>query len=598
MHEVLPSLVSIFVIGILAQWISWRLHLPSILLLLLLGILVGPVTGLIVPDELFGDLLIPIVSLSVALILYEGGLSLRLRELQSVGAVVRNLVTVGALVTWIGGTFLTRMLFGWSWSLALLTGALFIVTGPTVIGPMLRQIRPVGSVGPTLKWEGIVTDPLGVMVAVLVFESMLRGGVDTAFALEGVLLTVGVAGSIGFVGAWTLAFLLRRHLLPEFLQNPWSLMLVLVVFGACERIQPESGLFAVTVMGLVLANQRMADVRHIIEFKENLQVLLLSGIFVVLAARLEPDFLQRMSWRHLAFLGLMIIVVRPLSVALSTTGTSFAWRERIFLCCVAPRGIVSAAMASILALELSQRGIEEARELVPLAFSFIIGTVVIYGLGAPWVARALGLASRAHRGIVLLGAPRWGRALAQTLQASGADVLLVDLNRQHVSSARLEGLAAVQENILDERALEDLDLSGKGIFLALTPNDEVNALACLRMEELFGRSSVYQLVAQEESTGDTELDLGGRRLFGENVTYDLLARRHARGWRFKATNLTESFTLQHHRELYTEEPLPLFVIAPGGALRAIDLAQGLQPRSGERLVALVPPPSSAATAPT
>jgi len=585
LEGIVQGLVAIVVAGVLAQWVAWRLGLPSILLLLGVGILAGPVLGWLEPDALFGDLLLPFVSLSVAVILYEGGLSLRWRELSQVGGVVRNLSTVGVLVTWSGGSLLARALFDVSWTMALLLGALFIVTGPTVIGPMLRQIRPRRSVATALKWEGIVTDPLGVMVAVIVFEVVLYG-VDGAHPMRGIAIVLGMGSLLGIAAGWGLGWLLRQHLLPDHLQNPVSLMLVFLIFGASESVQSESGLLAVTVMGVVLANQRRIDIRHIIEFKESLQVLLLAVLFVLLSARIEREMLLQIGWRHVLFLAGLVLVVRPLAVFLSSIGSKMGWREKLFVALVAPRGIVSAALASVLALELREHGVAGAEQIVPLAFFVIVGTVMIYGIGAPFMARILGVSSKAHRGLLILGAHEWARSLAQSLQKVGGDVLLVDTNRRNVTSARLDGLQVTQENILAEGALEDIDLSDRGTFLALTSNDEVNSLACLRMAEVFGRSSVYQLEATEGRSNTPDFELGGRGLFDDDVTHSSISQRFRLGHVFKSTKLSEEFTLGDYRRLYGEDALPLFVVQASGAILPFDSELPLAPKTGQTLVGL------------
>jgi NhaP-type Na+/H+ or K+/H+ antiporter len=586
MDTVLYTLIAIVVLGVLAQWIAWRFRLPSILLLLSIGILAGPVFGILDPDRLLGELLLPVVSLSVAIILYEGGLSLRFRELKEVGSVVRNLCTIGVAVTWAGAASAVHLVFGVPWSFALLVGALFIVTGPTVIGPMLRQIRPAGGVGPILKWEGIVTDPLGVMIAVLAFESLIHHGGGMG-AAKGVALTIGLGSACGVVAAGIFVFLLQRHLIPDHLQSPASLMLLFLIYGACESAQPESGLFAVTVMGLALANQRRVDIRHVVEFKESLQLLLLAAVFIILAARIDRSYVTEISWRHFLFLGVLMFVVRPAAVLASSIGTRVPWNERFFLMFVAPRGIVSAALASILALQLAEQGFEHARLLIPLTFFVIIATVVAYGLLAPLAARWFGLASTASRGLLLLGAHDWARDMATALQKTGADVLLVDSNRRHVTHARIGGLDARVRNALVEGELEDLDLSGKGTFLALTSNDEVNALACERMTEIFGRSGVFQLVTDQEAARGEELDAGGRRLFGPEVTYKGIGQRVREGWTFKTTPLSVEFTLEDYRARYGEDAIPLFVIEDDGDIRVVTAELAILPRRDERLVALV-----------
>lgn len=582
-------IIGIIVVGIGAQYLAWRVNLPSILLLLLAGIVAGPVTGLLDPDALLGDLLVPVVSLSVAIILYEGGLTLRLRELSHIGDVVRNLATIGALVTWAGGSYFAMVLFGLDLQVALLLGAIFIVTGPTVIGPMLRHIRPVGASGPALKWEGIVTDPLGAMVAVLLFETILHSGEATRVALMGAGKTLVLGSLIGAAGALVLAQAFRRHLVPDYLQNPVSLVLVFLVFGACESFQDEAGLAGVTVMGIVLANQRWTRVKHIIEFKENLQVLLLSTIFVLLAARLPRSVVDDISWQHFAFLGILIFVVRPLGVFLSTWRSRLSMKERAFIAAVAPRGIVSAAVASVLALELEHLGVPGAEAIVPVAFFVIIGTVLFYSITAPLMARVLGISQPDGTGFLILGAQGWSRALARVLKEAGVRVLMVDSNRKNVMRSRMDGLAVVQENILAEDSLEELDLSGVGHFLALTGNDEVNALACMRMEEVLGRSHVFQLRPAEEDGGEEELEVGGRRLFGEGMTSVQIATLFARGWGFKATRLSGEFDLADYIERYGDRSRPLFILDGEGNVRIVSRQSKQQAGDGDTLLALVEP---------
>jgi hypothetical protein len=318
---------------------------------------------------------------------------------------------------------------------------------------------------------------------------------------------------------------------------------------------------------------------------------LLALLFIVLSARVDRDMLAQISWRHGVFLAALMLLVRPAAVLASTLGTRMPWNERVFLCFVAPRGIVSAAMASVIALELGHQGVVEASMLVPLAFFVIIGTVLIYGLTAPIAARVLGLSSTASRGLVILGAHAWARDLAKTLGSVGGDVLLVDTNARNIAKARMDGLDARRENLLAEGSIEELDLSGKGIFLAMTSNDEVNALACLRMEELFGRVGVFQLVAEEETEGEAGFELGGRRLFGGHVTFREIGRRHRQGWRFKATPLSETFDLEAYRQVYGQDALPLFVVVDDGSIVVVDANLPVTPREDQRLVGLVPPES-------
>ena len=306
------GLGAIVLLGIGAQWIAWRMRLPSILLLLFIGIIAGPVYGWVHPDDLLGKLLLPAVSLSVGLILFEGGLGLRRADLQGAGSVVRNLCTIGALATWMISSTAAHWIVGMHWPMSILLGAVLVVTGPTVIGPLLRHIRPIGKVGPILRWEGTVIDPIGALLAVLVFHAIEAGGIRGAAAgvsLE-VLKTVGIGCTVGLAGAYILVFVLRHYWVPDYLQNPVSLMMVIAAFVASNVLQPDSGLFTAVVMGVVLANQRDVQIRHIVEFKENLSVLLVSSLFIVLASRLKWEHLMQVSWRGLAFLVVVILVAR------------------------------------------------------------------------------------------------------------------------------------------------------------------------------------------------------------------------------------------------------------------------------------------------
>ena len=507
-EHVLVGLTAVVALGVGAQWLAWRLRLPSILLLLAFGFIAGPVArGLwpefaISPDDLFGKLLLPVVSLSVAVILYEGGLSLSLRDLPKVGGVVRNLVTVGMIATWLLSAVAAHWIVGWNWNLSLLAGAVLVVSGPTVILPLLRHVRPAGIVGPIIKWEGIVIDPIGALLAVLVYEVAFAAepGNGASMAVFGVLRTVFFGGGIGVVAGLLLALLVRKHGMPDFLHNAVSLMLVTAAYTGSNALQGESGLFAVTVMGFVLANQRFANVRHIIDFKENLRVLLISFLFILLSARLEFADLRELGLTSVLFVVVLIVIARPIATFLSTFGTKLSWAERGFLAWMAPRGIVAAAVASVFALRLEE-SVPEARVLVPLTFLTIVMTVAIYGLTAAPLARRLGLADDSPQGLLIVGAHAWARALAEILTREEVPVALIDRNRDNIKSAKMAGIRAYADNVLADHVLEEIDLRGIGRLLALTPNDEVNALAVQRFERVFDSAGVYQLAPPTERGG-------------------------------------------------------------------------------------------------
>jgi NhaP-type Na+/H+ or K+/H+ antiporter len=627
---VLLGLTAILVLGVGAQWLAWRLRLPSILLLLGLGFLAGPVCWYLTdrflgpgrafylnPDAIFGQLLLPLVSLSVALILFEGGLSLNVRELSEFGSVVRNLVSAGAVVTWVVTAAAARWVVGLDARLGVLLGAILVVTGPTVIGPLLRHVRPAGPVGPILRWEGIVIDPIGAMFAVLVFEAMTmeQSRLGAGPLLLALLKITAVGCAIGFAAARVLTVALRKFWVPDHLQNPVTLMFVAAAFQASNLVQPESGLFTVVLMGIVLANQASVPVRQIVEFKESLSVLLVSGLFIVLAARIELWFFRYLSGRTALFVLILVLVARPLAVLVSTVGSGLRWREKLFLSWMAPRGIVAAAVASLFALRLAEAGMKEAELLVPLTFLVIASTVILYASTAGLLARRLGLVQPATRGFLLVGANAPARLIGGALQAHGYTVLLADVNRDNVAAARLAGLPAVAANVLSPAVTESLQLSGIGRLLALTPSDDVNSLAALHFAKLFGRSSVFQLDpgdAPSDVPGDergagtsarprpgrrgadregTVHELRGRVLFAQGLTFARLAERVEAGAAIQATKLTEDFDFNAFRRLHGDRALPLFVLEGARGLTVLGPDAPAAPRPGATLISLIEPSS-------
>ncbi len=585
------GLMLVAVVGAAAQWISWRLRIPAILLLLLGGVLAGPVLGFIDPDALLGSLLLPVVSLSVALILFEGGLSLELRETRELRGSIVSLVSLGALVSWIVAAMGSHFILTMDWGLAFLLGAILTVTGPTVIGPILRQVRPTGSSGTLLKWEGIVIDPVGAMLALLVFKILVAQTKGEAFStiMVALVLTLFVGGLGGFLLARLIHHALRRHWIPEFLQNPFMLAAVIGAFVTSNMIQEESGLLTVTVMGAVLANQKTVVLHHIIEFKENLRVLLISSIFILLAARVDLEALIDLGWRAGAFLALLVFIGRPLSIWVSTCRSrSISWRDRGFLMWMAPRGVVAAAVSSVFALELHHAGVHGADLLVTVSFAVIVGTVTLYGLTAKFVAKQLGIAGGDENGLLLVGAQQGVRQLALIIQDQDIPVLLVDRNRQRIQKAKLAGLPCHWGDILSEVLLEDLNLSGIGYMLALTPSSEVNQLSALHFAEVFGRSHVFRLSAMTLKEHKQEVAVqaaDGRVLFDKDMGQSYIAGRIASGATFKATKLTEDFNFQAFNELYKGLARPLMLIR-NKTITLSSADQGLTPKPGDVLISL------------
>lgn len=592
-ENLLLAVASVIVLGIAAQWLAWRLHLPAILLLLLCGFLAGPITGVLEPDRLFGEFLFPLVSLSVALILFEGGLSLKLSELRQVGKVVISLTTVGILVTWILAAAAAYTVGGLALGPATLLGAILVVSGPTVIIPLLRQIRPVERIGSIIKWEGIVNDPIGAILAVLVFEVILAGGLASGSGLlvPSMLKALVLGSLIGLVGAVIIVVLLRYYLIPDYLQNSVALMVVVMTFLIANMTQTESGLLAVTVMGIALANQKFVSIKHITEFKENLRVLLIAALFIILAARIPVAELQLSSWRNWAFVLLLIVLVRPAAVWLSTYRSKLKFSERAFLAWMAPRGIVAAAVVSVFALRLSEAGFEGYERLVPLTFLVIVGTVTVYGLTANPLARYLRLTRPNPQGVLFAGAADWVRQIALALKEREFRVVVVDSNWGNIAAARQKGIRAYYGSILSEELTNELQLDGIGRLLAVTPNDEVNALATLHFMDIFGRSNLFQLAppttGRNEKKNALPLHLRGRYLFEKSATFDAMTRRFLEGSVVKKTLITDEFSYDDFRDKYGPQTLPLFIITETGNLQIVDAEDRPTPKAGDTLLSII-----------
>lgn len=529
------AVASIVALGALAQWAAWRIRLPAILPLLLTGFLVGPVLGWIDPTALIGEeLLFPLVSLAVGLILFEGGLTLTIPEVQGIRGVVVRLVSVGALITWFGGALAAYLLIGLPIGLATLFGALIIVTGPTVIGPLLRIVRPKARVANILKWEGVLIDAIGAMVAVLVFEFLLIETREVALGhtILSFLRFVLVGSAVGVAAGAALAWLLRRRKLPDYLINMVSLAFLFGAFAIASALAPEAGLLASVLMGMVIANLGVPNITYILSFKEDLTVLFISLLFIVLAANVELSQLaEALTLPGLLLLATVVLVIRPVSVFVSTLGSPLDLREKAYLSWIAPRGIVAAAVSSLFATRLQEAGFAEAGQLVTLVFLVIVGTVLLGSLTARPVAAALGVAEPVPQGFLVLGAHPFARKVAAFLGAQGIDVLLADTNGTNVAAARAEGLRAYHGNVLSDQVDDELPLSGVGRLLALTPSDESNTLAALKYAREFGSNNVFQLAPgdAERNKGAGPARVRGRLAFGKHTHYRDVARLQAQG---------------------------------------------------------------------
>ena len=575
-------------LGILAQWLAWRCKLPSILLLLLFGFLSGQVFGVSIDTFLPGasgeSLILSLVGLCVAIILFEGGLTLKFSELKGSANPVLRLCTLGVAVSFALVTLFGIYVLGWNWRVAAILGSILVVTGPTVIAPLLRHIKPSRKMSSIVKWEGIVVDPIGAIMAVLAFQSALAGDVDEAKVT--ILYSLGVTLLVGVVLAFLLAklieFLLSKHLIPDFLHSVFLLSIVAIAFTISNAIQKEAGLLTVTVLGIALANQKSVSVKHVLEFKETLRTLIISILFIVLSGRVEASSLQDALIPGLTLLAFLILIVRPASIFIANFGSKQINREeKIFLSALAPRGIVAAAVTAIFALELEhaaqhvagfpQEVVTQAKLMVPTIFIVIVGTVTFYGLLASPLANSLGIASRNPRGILFAGADGWIRKLAKALMDDGHEVLLLDTNYSNIAAATIDGIPAKRANILSEYVEEELDFAGLGQLVAGTHNDEVNSLAASEFTHIFGSADVWQVAPLDDKAHHTTAvasRMRGRIMFPGRPNHKVLSRLSADGMAIKTTRLSEQFTYADFVNSYPGSIL-LFIDTPDKGLRPV-----------------------------
>ena len=595
----LLALAGIGVFGIACQWLAWWAKLPAILFLLLVGILAGPVTHVLDPDSMFGSLLFPIVSLSVSVILFEGALTLRFEDIRGLATVVRNLVSIGALVTWLLTSFAARLLLHFPWQLALLFGAIVVVSGPTVVVPMLRTVRPTARIANILRWEGIVIDPLGALLAVLVFDfivSSQQGGAASAVALAFARI-VGTGLGVGLAAGFLLGHALRRHWVPEYLRNVTTLTLVFAVFAIADHLGHESGLLAVTVMGMTMANLKDSQIEDILDFKESLSLLLISGLFIILAARLQFTQFSQLGWRALGVLLALMLIARPAAVALCTVRSGLSWREKTLLAWIAPRGIVAAAVSALFSLRLGGFVQSDAQLIVPLTFLVIVGTVVLQSLTAGPLARWLRVADPEPRGVLIVGANVVGRAIGKALKERGFDVLVTDSSWENTSAARMDGLRTYFGNAISEHADRHLDLVGIGRMLAVSTRETLNALACQRFKTEFGAAAVYELQTSAEKVKADKHKIAtkrrGYKLFGSAITYARLASALSRGAEIRATHLGENFDFAAFIEKHRERAVPLFAIDKKDRLHVFVADGNLKPEVDWIVLSLMEPDGEA-----
>ncbi|MGR3757461.1 MAG: cation:proton antiporter [Tranquillimonas sp.] len=579
-------------LGVGSQWLAWRLRMPAIVLMLLAGLLAGPVFGIFDPARDIGPLTGPIISLAVAVILFEGGLTLNLASLRDAAEGVRRLVFIGAPLGWLLSTLSLRWGAGLSWESSAVFGGIMIVTGPTVIAPLLRTARLARRPAALLQWEAIVNDPIGALAAVVAFEVVLvmRTATEVGNAVLDLALGLTVAVGLGAAAGFGLVRAFRRAKVPEYMKVPVLFALLLVVFAASDSVLHESGLLAVTVMGIVIANAGLASYEELRRFKEHATILLVSGVFILLAASLDFSKLANLDWRAAAFVAAVVLVARPLTVFIALASTRLPWRERVLVALTGPRGVVLVAVAGLFGERLAGLGVADGALIGPLAFVLVAATVVLHGFTLKPFARVLGLIAADTPGVLIVGGSPWSLGLAEALRENEIPVLIADTNRSHLRAARDAGVPIFFGDILSEAAEHRVELMAYRTLIAATDNDAYNTLVATDLAPEFGREHVHQVAREkgERARHALPATLGGRPV-GDGATYTELNRRMWRGWRFSVTNLTEDYPFEKWR---ADRPEAVVVgqIRPSGRIEFLDAGdeEAVKAQPGTKIIALRP----------
>lgn len=557
--------------GVGAQWMAWRAGVPAIVLLSALGLILGPGTGLLDPVTDFGALLQPLVAVAVAVILFEGGLALDFRELRHSVSGILRLTTIAPLLAWLLGAFAAHYLADLSWPVAALFGGIMIVTGPTVIAPLLRHARMAKHPSTLLKWEGIVNDPIGALFAVLAYEIIVASqrGNGLSGAIGHLAFNILIAIAIGLVAGLCTVQVFRRGWIPEFLKAPLVLGVLLTCFAGANIVQEETGLLAVTVLGLVIGNAHLMAIDEIRRFKETLTVILVSSVFIILTATLEWSMVEELTWGHGLFVAAMLFVVRPVSIIGALSFSKINWRERILVGWIAPRGIVAVAICGLFGTELVELGYADGALLIPLAFAMVFSTVVLHGFSIRPMARYLDLAVNGPPGVLIVGAHRWTIDLATRLDELDIPVVITDSRWHSLRAAREAGLTTFYGEVLSEVFEHHLDTSALGKLIATTDNDAYNTLVCTDFAPEFGRRSVFQTgihrAPEDRSRHSASQTLGGLPFCSDPLTTDDIRNAYRNGASIRQTRLTDSFGwddfLGHH-----EQAPPVLALVRGNQL--------------------------------
>ena len=583
------------VLGVGAQWVAWRFRLPAIVLMLGIGLLVGPVMGLFLPDRDLGPIYKPLISVAVAIILFEGGLTLEYHRLRDAKGPVRRLVYLGAPLGWLLSTLVLWLAVGLTWQSAAVFGGVMVVTGPTVIAPMLRQARLRARPAQVLQWEAIINDPVGALIAVLVLElvMVLETGLSAGEAIWVLGSGIGFAIIAGLASGKGMEIAFRRAWIPEYMKVPVLFVTVIAIFAVTDSILHESGLLAVTIMGMFLANAKLSSYTELHRFKEHATILLVSGVFVLMAASLDFATLTQLTWRAALFVILTVALVRPLQVLLPLLGSNLPMKERWLIALTGPRGVVMVAISGLFGDQLVEAGIADGALLAPLSFIIVLASVIIHGFTLAPLARRLGLTGAESPGLLIVGGSPFSVALAQALEKADVVSLIADTNRQHLTKARHAGIPTFYGDILGEAAEHQVEFIAYPSVLTASDNDAYNTLVATDLGPEMGRDAIWQLSRiKDNSRHALPAQLGGQRVNG-NLTFEDVNQRLAEGWTLRSTRLTEEYDLE---EWEADRPgaEPFVVVSKSSGLRFIGPDQPVGAQAGDWVTAFLPPELSAA----
>ena len=521
--------------GVASQWLAWRFRLPAIVLLFGFGLVAGPGLQLIHPSAVAGSALKPLVSLAVAIVVFEGGLSLNFRDLKAAGEGILRLTAIALPINWILAALASHWIAGLAWGVAILFGAITVVTGPTVVLPLLRHVRLQRRAASFLRWEAIVNDPIGAILAALTLDALVGAGASGARAFPlGLELVSGLAvsGALGGGAAALVWWSFTRDRVPEFLKTPMLLTLALTVASLSNLVMPEAGLMAATVFGVAIANLDIPGVSELRRFKESLVVLVVSALFIVLTADIDRAVLGQLGLGVLLLTAAMVVVVRPIAILIATIGSGLSWQERLLSGWIAPRGIVAAAMAGVAGLRLQNAGYPGTELVMPAVFALIAATMLLHGFSLEPLARRLGLHLGEGDGVLIVGASSWATDLASALHQAGVNVTLADTYPGALREARRRKLAVLQVELLSRHGEEAIQERPIDYLIAATQDDIYNGLVCARLAPELGRERVFQVAptrgAPDPHTGLTR-DLRGKVFADEGLDFPTLERMQRAG---------------------------------------------------------------------